>query len=54
MTDDGKGGNAVWYAGDWTGPRVLQPEKRFSGDSSSSVTHDVVAMSAEGVKVSVP
>jgi len=51
MTDDGKGGNAVWYAGDWTGPRVLQPEKRFSGDSSSSVTHDVVAMSAEGVKV---
>ena len=49
--DDGKGGSAVWYAGDWTGPRVLQPEKRLSGDSSSSVTHDVVAMSAEGVKV---
>ena len=24
--DDGKGGSAVWYAGDWTGPRVLQPE----------------------------
>lgn len=49
--DDGKGGSAVWYAGDWTGPRVLQPEKRLSGESSSSVTHDVVAMSAEGVKV---
>jgi glyoxylase-like metal-dependent hydrolase (beta-lactamase superfamily II) len=52
VTDDGKGGKAVWYAGDWTGPRVLQPEKRLSGDSSSSATHDVVAMSAEGVKVS--
>lgn len=51
-SDDGKGGSAVWYAGDWTGPRVLQPEKRLSGDSSRSVTHDVVAMSAEGVKVS--
>ena len=50
--DDGKVGNAVWYAGDWTGPRVLQPEKRLSGDSSSSATHDIVAMSAEGVKVS--
>ncbi len=53
VTDDGKGGSAVWYAGDWTGPRVLQPEKRLSGDSPSSVTHDVVAMSAEGVKVSL-
>ncbi|KAL9179877.1 hypothetical protein ACHAXT_007847 [Thalassiosira profunda] len=42
---------AVWYAGDWTGPRILQPEKRLSGDSSTSKTHDIVAMSAEGVKV---
>lgn len=42
---------AVWYAGDWTGPRTLQPEKRLSGDSSTSDTHDVVAMSREGVKV---
>ena len=48
--DDNKG-KAVWYAGDWTGPRILQPEKRLSGDSSSSKTHDIVAMSAEGVKV---
>ena len=43
--------SAVWYAGDWTGPRILQPEKRLSGDSSTSHTHDVVAMSREGVKV---
>jgi glyoxylase-like metal-dependent hydrolase (beta-lactamase superfamily II) len=49
-TVDGKG-KAVWYAGDWTGPRILQPEKRLSGDSSSSRTHDIVAMSADGVKV---
>lgn len=47
---DGKG-KAVWYAGDWTGPRILQPEKRLSGDISSSKTHDIVAMSTEGVKV---
>ena len=52
VADDVKCGKAVWYAGDWTGPRVLQPEKRLSGNSSSSATHDVVAMSAEGVKVS--
>ena len=50
--DNGKAGKAVWYAGDWTGPRVLQPEKRLSGDSSSSATHDIVAMSEDGVKVS--
>lgn len=50
--DEGRRGRiAVWHAGDWTGPRVLQPEKRLSGDSSSSATHDIVAMSAEGVKV---
>lgn len=42
---------AVWHAGDWTGPRILQPEKRLSGDSPTSTTHDIVAMSAEGVKV---
>jgi len=47
---EGKG-KAVWYAGDWTGPRILQPEKRLSGDSSTSRTHDIVAMSTEGVKV---
>lgn len=42
---------AVWHAGDWTGPRSLQPEKRLSGESSFSKTHDIVAMSSEGVKV---
>jgi hypothetical protein len=46
-----RGKLAVWHAGDWTGPRILQPEKRLSGDSPTSITHDVVAMSAEGVKV---
>lgn len=44
-------GGAVWYAGDWTGPRSLQPEKRLSGESSLARTHDIVAMSYEGVKV---
>jgi CRP-like cAMP-binding protein len=41
----------VWYAGDWTGPIALQPEKRLSGESELSETHDVVAMAHEGVKV---
>jgi len=41
----------VWQAGDWTGPRSLQPEKRLSGESSISKTHDIVAMSQQGVKV---
>jgi len=44
---------AVWYAGDWTGPRLLQPEKMLSGDSLTSHTHDIVAMSEEGVKAIV-
>lgn len=42
---------AVWYAGDWTGPIALQPERRLSGESELSPTHDVVAISGEGVKV---
>jgi len=42
---------AVWHAGDWTGPIALQPDKSLSGDSSTSPTHDVVAVSSEGVKV---
>jgi len=42
---------AVWYAGDWTGPRSLQPDKRLSGESDLSETHDIVAVSEEGVKV---
>jgi hypothetical protein len=53
LSEEGKRGKigAVWHAGDWTGPRSLQPEKRLSGDSSTSLSHDIVAMSAEGVKV---
>jgi len=42
---------AVWYAGDWTGPIALQPEKALSGKSDLAATHDVVAISTEGVKV---
>lgn len=42
---------AVWHAGDWTGPRSLQPDKRLSGESSMGKTHDIVAMSSQGVKV---
>lgn len=42
---------AVWHAGDWTGPIALQPDKSLSGDSSTSSTHDVVAVASEGVKV---
>lgn len=42
---------AVWHAGDWTGPISLQPDRLLSGESSSSKTHDVVAVSSEGVKV---
>ena len=45
---------AVWHAGDWTGPKILQPEKHLSGESSTSKTHDVVAISDEGVKVRLP
>lgn len=44
---------AVWHAGDWTGPISLQPEKHLSGESNLSATHDVVAMSQQGVKVSI-
>lgn len=42
---------AVWHAGDWTGPISLQPEVFLSGESSNSATHDIVAVSSEGVKV---
>lgn len=42
---------SVWHAGDWTGPIALQPESRLSGESELSTTHDVVAVSPEGVKV---
>ena len=42
---------AVWHSGDWTGPIVLQPEKKLSGDSDDAASHDIVATSNEGVKV---
>ena len=42
---------SVWHAGDWTGPIALQPDTRLSGESDCSDTHDVVAISPEGVKV---
>ena len=42
---------AVWHAGDWTGPLSLQPDLLLSGESSTSATHDIVAVSSEGVKV---
>jgi hypothetical protein len=41
----------VWHAGDWTGPIALQPEKSLSGESKTSSTHDIVAVSKEGVKI---
>ena len=45
------GSGPFWHAGDWTGPRVLQPEEALSGESLTSANHDIVAMSYEGVKV---
>ena len=42
---------AIWHAGDWTGPISLQPEARLSGESPTSTTHDIVALSSVGVKV---
>jgi hypothetical protein len=42
---------AVWHAGDWTGPIALQPDRRLSGESMTSKTHDIVSVSFEGVKV---
>ena len=41
----------VWHAGDWTGPISLQPEKALSGENEQSSSHDIVAMSSQGVKV---
>eukprot|EP00980_Cylindrotheca_fusiformis_P005979 scaffold1278_cov191-Cylindrotheca_fusiformis.AAC.4 len=43
--------SAVWHAGDWTGPIVLQPDKRLSGESDTSESSDIVALSSQGVKV---
>ena len=44
---------AVWHAGDWTGPRSVQPDKKLSGESGNSETHDIVAMSSQGIKVRI-
>lgn len=49
--DEDNFGVTVWHAGDWTGPISLQPEKALSGENSFSTTHDIVAMSSQGVKV---
>eukprot|EP00814_Leptocylindrus_danicus_P018658 CAMPEP_0116022022 /NCGR_PEP_ID=MMETSP0321-20121206/10740_1 /TAXON_ID=163516 /ORGANISM="Leptocylindrus danicus var. danicus, Strain B650" /LENGTH=1337 /DNA_ID=CAMNT_0003493015 /DNA_START=171 /DNA_END=4180 /DNA_ORIENTATION=- len=50
-TDKQKAPHAVWFAGDWTGPRALQPDLALSGESETSSTRDVVAVSGTGVKV---
>jgi len=50
-TVEGTSGNPIWHAGDWTGPIYLQPCVPLSGESPTSKTHDVVAISQEGVKV---
>ena len=42
---------AIWHAGDWTGPISLQPEKCLSGESCSSASHDIIALSNVGAKV---
>jgi len=49
--DDDGTFKTVWHAGDWTGPICLQPEKALSGESELSSTHDIVAISSQGVKV---
>lgn len=41
----------VWHAGDWSGPAALQPDRKLNGESKTSATHDIVAVSYEGVKV---
>lgn len=43
---------AVWHAGDWTGPKSLQPECALSADCKHrGSVKDVVAVSKQGVKV---
>lgn len=49
--NEGIKASAIWHAGDWTGPISLQPDRDLSGESDASATHDVVAVSDEGVKV---
>ena len=44
-----------WHAGDWTGPKILQPEVSLSGEccmnGNSKCQKDIVAVSEQGVKV---
>jgi hypothetical protein len=47
----GSSWSVSWHAGDWTGPIALQPEKRLEWESQFGASHDVVAMSMEGVRV---
>eukprot|EP00567_Pseudictyota_dubia_P015152 CAMPEP_0197438654 /NCGR_PEP_ID=MMETSP1175-20131217/5574_1 /TAXON_ID=1003142 /ORGANISM="Triceratium dubium, Strain CCMP147" /LENGTH=1734 /DNA_ID=CAMNT_0042968425 /DNA_START=546 /DNA_END=5750 /DNA_ORIENTATION=+ len=43
---------SVWHAGDWTGPKSLQPECALSADCNHrGISKDVVAVSSQGVKV---
>jgi hypothetical protein len=47
-----EGADTVWYAGDWTGPAVLQPDLHHAAAGSNQELEDIVAISEEGVKVS--
>jgi len=51
IIEDGGERKSVWHAGDWTGPIALQPDDVLSGESERSKSHDIVAVSTEGVKV---
>ena len=52
ISEDSHGhAKTVWHAGDWTGPMALQPESRLSGESRTSLDHDIIAVSNEGAKV---
>jgi len=51
IQEEADAASAVWHAGDWTGPIALQADLYLSGESERSKTHDVVAVSSEGVKV---
>mmetsp|Transcript_12823 Transcript_12823/g.19428 ORF Transcript_12823/g.19428 Transcript_12823/m.19428 type:complete len:1413 (-) Transcript_12823:37-4275(-) len=43
---------AVWYAGDWTGPISLQPNRKLSSESTHrSAVSDIIATSSAGAKV---
>ena len=49
-----RSGPTIWYAGDWTGPVSLQPDVvRSAAVPAGEKPKDIVAISAEGVKVSL-